>query len=98
MRGRSGVAAPPAGNGISSGYYEVYWTDAPGYTLNEDTTYSWTWDGSCATDGSASADWWGQANPGWYLVSGSNGLNTTLWCSRYIGNSWSQEFRTNIYL
>jgi hypothetical protein len=75
---------------VASGYARAWFEDLPGWDVTSDKTYiSWTYNGSCATAGSASGEWSWIAGTGWQLVSGSNGGTANLTCSRYFADTWS---------
>ena len=83
-----GKLAQPVAASVASGYHKVWWYDVIGLTVNYDqTNISWSYDGSCALNGSASGSWGWDAGNHWRLIS--NGGTTSLGCSRYIGDTWS---------
>jgi hypothetical protein len=83
-----GRLAKPLNSSLGSGYHKVWWYDIIGLTVNYDqTNISWSYDGSCALNGSASGSWGWDSGNHWQLIS--NGGTTSLSCSRYIGDTWS---------
>ncbi|HET8569259.1 MAG TPA: hypothetical protein VFM93_09765 [Candidatus Limnocylindria bacterium] len=83
-----GKLAMPLATSVASGYHRVWWYDIIGLTVNYDqTNISWSYDGSCALNGSASGNWGWDSGNWWRLIS--NGGTTSLGCSRYIGDTWS---------
>lgn len=57
----------------SSGYYRVWWEDVINLRVHEvKTNISWTWDGSCVTASSGSANYWWLSGTGWSKNSSSS--------------------------
>ena len=91
--------APSAVTSVASGFAHAWYEDLPGWDVTSDKTWiSWTYNGSCATAGSSSAEWSWIAGTGWRLVSGTNGGTHSLTCSRYFADTWATMTNTDFPL